>query len=278
MYGAIYGDVIGSYYELHPTKDYDFPLRQESTFTDDTVLTVAVCDAVLAHPRPAAPLQFRRRAREYAARYRQYYHRFPYAGFGQMFAAWAKGSENRRQHSYGNGATMRAVPLGYAYETMEEVLQEVRLSCNSTHWNKEAVYGAQAVAGSVFLAWHGHSKEEIRRFVEEKFHFRVSIPLQRLRPAYQFDSRTSYSVPPAITAFLESRDYEDAVRLAVSLGGDADTMACIAGGIAQAYYRHIPNTIHEFCYRRVDIGLRQVADEFCRQYCPELLSDLKNQA
>ena len=272
MYGAIYGDVMGSYYELHPTKDYAFPLQQESCFTDDTVLTVAVCDAVLADSDPISTLQFHRRAGEYAARFRQYYRRFPNAGFGQMFATWAQGTEHqRRQRSYGNGAAMRVVPLGYAFDTLKQVLQQVTASCYYTHWNKEAIYGAQAVAGSVFLAWHGHSKEEIRQFVERRFHFDLSLPLAQFRPSYQFDSRTRCSVPPAISAFLESKDYEDAVRLAVSLGGDADTMACIAGGIAQAYYRRIPKEIHDFCHRRVDSGLRKVADQFCRRFCPELL-------
>ena len=274
MYGAIYGDVIGSYYEVHPTKNYYFPLSPESTFTDDTVLTVAVCDAVLANPQPVTVWQMRRRAKEYAARYRQYYHRFPNAGYGQMFAAWAKESElQRRQHSYGNGAAMRVVPLGYAYNTLDQVLDQTALSCNCTHWHKEAVYGAQAVAGSVFLAWHGHSKQEIRRFVEKNCHFDLSAPLAQLRPSYQFDSRTRFSVPPAISAFLESKDYESAVRLAVSMGGDADTMACIAGGIAQAYYRCIPKELRDFCHGRVDHGLRKVADEFCRRYCPELLEN-----
>ena len=273
MYGALYGDVIGSYYELHPTKNYHFSLSPESTFTDDTVLTVAVCDAVLANPNPVTALQMRRRAKEYAARYRQYYHRFPHAGFGQLFAAWANSPEfHGRQHSYGNGAATRVVPLGYGYDTLEQVLRQVTASCYFTHSHKEAVHGAQAVAGSVFLAWHGRDKGEIRRFVEKRFHFNLSVPLDQLRPSYQFDSRTRYSVVPAISAFLESSDYESAVRLAVSMGGDADTMACIAGGIAQAYYRRIPKEWREFCHRRLDSGLRKVADEFCRHYCPELLS------
>lgn len=178
MYGAVYGDVIGSYYELHPTKDYHFPLQPQSTFTDDTVLTVAVCDTLLANPRPIGPLGVRRRGEEYAARYRQYYHRFPNAGFGQLFAAWAGESESqRRQHSYGNGAAMRVVPLGYACQSLKEALQEVTASCYFTHCHKEAIRGAQAVAGSVFLAWHGHSKEEIRWFVEKRCRFDLSIPL-----------------------------------------------------------------------------------------------------
>lgn len=274
MYGAVYGDVIGSYYELHPTKEYSFPLQQQSCFTDDTVLTVAVCDAVLANPQPVTIWQMRRRAKEYAARYRQYYSRFPHAGFGQLFAAWAKSPElHGRQHSYGNGAAMRVVPLGYAYDTLEQVLQQVTASCYFTHSHKEAICGAQAVAGSVFLAWHGYGKKEIRRFVEKRFHLDLSVPLDQLRPSYQFDSRTRFSVPPAISAFLESSDYESAVRLAVSLGGDADTMACIAGGIAQAYYRRIPKELRDFCHGRIDHGLRKVADEFCRRYCPELLEN-----
>ena len=268
MLGAVYGDIIGSYYELHPVKRLDFPLFvPESTFTDDTVMTAAVCETLLASSRPAGGLlDRRRRAREYACRFRQYYARYPAAGFGEMFRAWAEGPELTRQRSYGNGAAMRVIPIAYAYSAPEEVLRQVRLSCLYTHRHPEAVAGAQAVALAAFLARQGTSKDEIRHTLEKRFGYDLSRPLQEIRAGFAFDSRTARSVPPAIRAFLEAADYEEAVRLAVSLGGDADTMACIAGGIAEAYYKQIPDAIRARCDRLLDSGLKATLRAFRQRF------------
>lgn len=268
MFGAIYGDVIGSYYEVHCTKDYNFSFDSDSTFTDDSVLIAAVCKAILNNPADVKRnlLRLRARAREYAAQYRQYYSYFPHAGFGNMFAAWAKNPYAKNGHSYANGAAMRVIPIGYAYETLEQTLIQVRASCIPTHKHREAIAGASAVAVAVFLARHGESKEFIKAYIEKEFKYDLSTSLSSIKERHVFDSRSSYSVPPAIIAFLESSDYESAIRGAISLGGDADTQACIAGGIAEAFYKDIPDHIKRFCDSRIDSTIKNVVKDFNRIY------------
>lgn len=266
MFGAIYGDVIGSYYEVHCTKNYDFEFDRDSTFTDDSVLIAAVCKAILNNPAYITRSMLKARAREYGAQYRQYYSYFPNAGFGNMFSQWARNPYARNGHSYANGAAMRVIPIGYAYETLEQTLLQVRASCIPTHKHREAITGASAVAAAVFLAIHGESKESIKSYIEKEFRYDLSIPLSSIRENHVFDSRSSYSVPPAIIAFLESSDYESAIRGAISLGGDADTQACIAGGIAEAYYNEIPEHITRFCDVRIDSTIKNTVKEFNCQY------------
>ena len=266
MFGAIYGDVIGSYYEVHCTKNYDFEFNKESSFTDDSVLIAAVCKAILNNPSEITRLDVRNRSKEYAAQYRQYYSYHPHAGFGNMFAEWARNPNARNGHSYANGASMRVIPIGYAYSTLEQTLLQAKASCIPTHNQREAIKGAQAVASAVFLARKNESKEGIKAFLEKTFKYDLSIPLATIKENYVFDSKTSYSVPPAIIAFLESSDYESAVRSAVSLGGDADTQACIAGGIAEAFYKEIPEHIKRFCDLRIDHSIKSVVREFCMNF------------
>lgn len=266
MFGAVYGDVIGSYYETHSTKDYNFTFQNSSTFTDDSLLTTAVCKAILNNPEDISYLELKKRAYEYAVQYRIYYSYFPNSGFGEMFSQWAKSDEMKVIHSYGNGGAMRAVPIGYAYNTVEQVMLQAKASCMYTHKHNEAIKGAQAVAVAVFMARNGESKEAIKEFVSKKFGYYLSVKLSDLKNNFVFDSRASYSVPPSIIAFLESEDYESAVRNAVSLGGDADTMACISGGIAQAFYKQIPNHIKNFCDMRLDYSIRSVVRKFEKIY------------
>ena len=270
MYGAIFGDVIGSYYEVHCTKDYDFDFHKDSCFTDDTVLTASVCDAILYNSVETGFIGKRSRAKEYAARYKQYYTRYPNVGFGLMFQKWAKLDHFQIQHSYANGGAMRVVPLGYAYSTIDEVEKQAVLSCYYTHNHPEAITGAKSVASAVYLAYNNVSKESIKRYLEKNFHYNLSINLCDIRDNYKFDSRSSYSVPPAILAFLESTNYEDAIRKAISLGGDADTMAAIAGGIAEAYYKNIPEHIKSFCLKRIDSSLKQTVNAFYIKFCPDM--------
>lgn len=268
MLGAVYGDIIGSYYENHCTKNYDFPLMRESTFTDDSVLIAAVCKAILLNPKAITSRELKRRAMEYAVQYKQYYSYFPDAGYGSMFREWASSRQMLRQRSFGNGAAMRAVPIGYAYTELEQVLLQTKASCLYTHNHRDGIKGAQAVAASVWLARHTHDKERIRTYVAGQFGYDMDVTLDELRPYYSFDSSAGYSVPPAIMAFLEASDYESAVRNAVSLGGDADTMACIAGGIAEAFYGTIPDEIRRFCDSRLDITIRTAVREL-EQYCAD---------
>ena len=266
MFGAIYGDVIGSYYEVHCTKEYNFPFHRDSTFTDDSVLTAAVCKTILNDPSEVTKFGLRKRSREYGAQYRQYYSYFPNAGFGNMFADWARAPYIKNGHSYANGAAMRVVPIGYAYKTMEQVLLQAKASCLPTHDHHEAITGAQAVAAAVFMARQNAGKDDIRDFLQRKFKYDLSAPLKDIRSNHVFNSRSSYSVPPAIIAFLESNDYESAIRNAISLGGDADTQACIAGGIAEAYYKDIPQHIKAFCDFRIDTSIKSVVKAFCERY------------
>ena len=266
MFGAIYGDVIGSYYEVHCTKNYDFEFNKDSTFTDDSVLIAAVCRAILNDPADISVWNIRARAKEYAVQYRQFYSYHPHAGFGNMFIAWAKNPYAKNGRSYANGAAMRVIPIGYAYSTMEQTLLQAKISGMPTHNNREAIKAAQAVAASVYLARHGESKDKIKEFLENKFKYNLSIPLSVIKESHVFNCRSSYSVPPAIIAFLESTDYESAIRNAISLGGDADTQACIAGGIAEAYYKEIPENIKRFCDGRIDGSIKAVVRDFNKKF------------
>ena len=266
MIGAIYGDIIGSYYEVHSTKDYNFELNRNCTFTDDTVLSAAVCKAILTNSAEISFLDGQKRAFEYAAQYKSFYRKYPYAGYGSMFISWAKNFDLNIQHSYGNGAAMRVVPIGYAYNSLKQVLLQTKASCYYTHNHPEAIAGAKAVSGSVFLARNGKDKEKIKAFCEKQLGMKLNTSIEQLRKILDFNSRTKYSVPPAIIAFLESTDYESAVRNAVSLGGDADTMACISGGIAEAYYQTIPEHIHSFCNGKLDSVLKSVINDFVETF------------
>ncbi|MDE5582329.1 MAG: ADP-ribosylglycohydrolase family protein [Ruminococcus sp.] len=267
MLGAVYGDIIGSWYEAYATKDYNFPFNSKSKFTDDTVMTTAVCKAILENDSDITKNQLKKRGFEYAVRYKQYYSYFPYAGYGMMFAKWAEDKSRMKiQRSYGNGGAMRAVPIGYAYNSEKQILLQAEASCYYTHNCKEAIKGTQAVAMAVFLARNGENKNNIRKYITKKFRYDLDYTIDDIKPAYSFGSETEYSVPPSIVAFLESHDYESAVRNAVSLGGDADTMACVTGGIAEAFYKDIPEDIKNFCWLKIDYTIKSVALEFCHKY------------
>jgi len=265
MFGAIYGDVIGSHYEIYCTKEYDFPFAADSTFTDDSVLTAAVCKTILDDPSETSRFDYSERSNQYAAHYRQFYSFYPHAGYGNMFVAWARNPSAKPNRSYGNGAAMRVVPIAYAYNDIKQMILQVKASCYPTHNHAEAITAACAVATAVRLALDGQSKEEIRNYIEKHF-FNLSTPLAKIKETYVFDSHASYSVPPAITAFLESNDYESAIRNAISLGGDADTQACIAGGIAEAYYKEIPDKIIHFCDSRIDITIKNTVRSFIKEF------------
>jgi ADP-ribosylglycohydrolase len=223
MLGAIAGDVIGSVHERTRTKTKDFPLlTPESRFTDDTVLTVAVADCLL-------------RGRDYVDALHDYFHAYPDAGYGGTFWLWASSRRREPYKSWGNGSAMRVSPVAYVGTTLDEVLAEAKRSAEVTHDHEEGIRGAQATAAAIFLARTGGTKEQIRLYIERQFDYFLAETLNDMRPTYQFDASCQWSVPQSIIAFLESTGYEDAVRNAISLGGDADTMACIAGAIAEAF-------------------------------------------
>jgi ADP-ribosylglycohydrolase len=268
LLGAIIGDVVGSVFEHQNVKTTDFELFNRFTcFTDDTVLTVAVAEAVLNRTTHAWQLFEDRHNREtYARKIKQYGRRFPDAGYGQMFKEWLKSDSLRGYRSYANGGAMRVSPIGFAFRTLEEVMREAKLSAEVTHNHAEGIRGTQAVAGAIYLARTTHDKNVIRTFVRQKFGYDLSRPLDDIRPTYSFDSSCKGSVPQAITAFLESDDFEDAIRKAISLGGDSDTIACISGGIAQAYYSTIPKQLVNEVSLRLDSGFRQVIGQFNERY------------
>ena len=250
MIGAIAGDIIGSVYEWRNIKTKEFELfSSRCRFTDDTVLTVAVADCIL-------------NKKEYAPTFREYGRRYPDAGYGGLFREWLFSSDPRPYNSYGSGAAMRVSPVGFALPSLEVVMEEAKRSAEVTHNHPEGIKGAQATASAIFLARQGESKEGISRFIENRFGYDLNRRLDEIRPGYRFDVTCQGSVPEAIIAFLESLDYEDAVRNAVSLGGDSDTIACITGGIAQAYYKSIPSAVIETVRDILPEEFLKIADDF----------------
>ena len=252
--GAIAGDMIGSVYEGQPIKSKAFPLFQAySTFTDDTVLTVAVADAILGDG-------------DYARALKRFGRAYPRAGYGGSFAAWLRTPDSRPYNSWGNGSAMRVSPVGWAFDSTETVLAEARASAEVTHNHPEGIRGAQATALAVFMARTGASRAEIRREVSARMGYDLSRTLDQIRPGYWFDVSCQGSVPESIIAFLESEDFVDAIRNAISLGGDSDTMACIAGGIAEAFYGEVPPEIAEEVVTRMPADLLEVAVAFRARY------------
>jgi ADP-ribosylglycohydrolase len=253
--GAIAGDIIGSVYESHCLKTTDFAIfTTYSTFTDDTVLTVAVADCIL-------------NGKDYANTFKEYARKYPYAGFGGMLLKWVYSNSLEPYNSFGNGSAMRVSPVGFTFDTLDDVLVEAKRSAEVTHNHPEGIKGAQAIAAAIFLARQQESKSNIKDFIEKNFGYGLHQTLAEIRPYYYFNETCEGSVPQAITAFLESDNYEDAVRKAVSLGGDADTIACMTGGIAQAYYKVIPEYIIQQVKDRLDSELLKVVEKFNVRYC-----------
>jgi ADP-ribosylglycohydrolase len=256
MIGVIAGDVIGSIYELAPTKSTTFQLFHPlSHFTDDTVLTVATASAIL-------------RGTSYETAYRDYGQRYPRAGYGKGFRTWLSDPAPRPYHSLGNGSAMRVAPVAMAFDDIDRVLAEARRSAEVTHNHPDGVNGAQAIALAVFLARTGASKDQICDAVTARFGYDLNRSISDIRPGYAFDVTCPGTVPEAIIAFVESTSFESAIRLAISLGGDSDTLASMAGGIADAFYGYIdPGTVSEVRQRVAD-ELLDVVDEFQARFAP----------
>lgn len=263
MLGAIIGDIIGSVYEWENVKSEDFALFSRfSRITDDTVTTVAVADAILTKLSGNIPDN----KRIYAIKLKEYGRKYPNSGYGHNFERWLLSDSMRPYQSYGNGSAMRVSPVGFAFVTLDKVLKEAKQSAEVTHNSKEGIKGAQAVASAIFLARTGEPKETIKRYIENRFGYNLSTCLDKIRKTYQFDVTCQGSVPQAITAFLESKDYEDTIRKAISIGGDSDTIACIAGGIAEAFYKEIPAGIISKAKLILDCGLKEIIDNFYQKY------------
>ena len=252
--GAIAGDVIGSVHEHAGTKTTDFALfTPASRFTDDSVLTVAVAEVLASGGNYTDSIQ--RWARAY-----------PRAGYGGAFRKWMWSEAARPYGSFGNGSGMRASPVGWARTSLEEVLAEARRSADVTHDHPEGIKGAQAVAAAVFLARTGSSKDEIRSAVATRFGYNLSRRLDDLRAEYTFDVTCQGSVPESLIAFLESSGWEDAVRKAISLGGDADTLACMTGAVAEAFYGEVPPGIATEVVARLDDRIRATMSRFAERF------------
>ena len=254
MIGAMAGDLIGSVYEHDPIKTKDFPLFQaRCRFTDDSVLTAAVADALLT-------------GRSYRDAVRDWGRRYPRAGYGGTFFQWLFAADPQPYHSWGNGAAMRVSPVGWAFAAEAEVLRQARLSAAITHDHPEGIKGAQATALAVYLARTGAAKATIRARIQTQFGYDVTGTVAALRPGYPFDVSCQGTVPAALIAFLDADSYEDAVRNAVSLGGDSDTLACIAGGIAEAFYGGVPEAIRAEVRARLTPDLWAVVEAFEHRY------------
>ena len=253
MIGAIVGDIIGSIYEYRQIKTKEFPLFDERCcFTDDTVLTVAIADAILT-------------GRSYKQSLREIGSRYPHAGYGGSFIQWLKSDNPRPYNSWGNGSAMRVSPVGFAFQSEKEVLRQAKLTAEVSHNHPEGIKGAQAAALAVFMARTGIGKEQIRARTAEEFGYNLNRSVDDIRLNYAFDVSCQGTVPEAIIAFLDSESFEDAVRNAVSLGGDSDTLACITGGIADAFYG-VPEHIRKKVQNRLTPDLLEITREFCRKY------------
>ncbi len=235
--GAIAGDVIGSAYEFNPTRDHDFELfTPKSTFTDDTVLTMA--NALwLLEDEQHTPERLVNIMLDMCRKY-------PDRGYGGRFARWIYDSNPQPYDSFGNGSAMRVSPVGYYANSLDEALALAKVSAEVTHNHPEGIKGAQATAAAIFLARQGKTKQEIRDYVEKTFGYDLSRTLEEIRPTFTFDETCQHTVPEAITCFMEGKDYEDVVRLSVALAGDADTIAAIAGSISSAI-DEVPNEISQ---------------------------------
>ncbi len=254
MIGAIAGDIAGSIYEQGLIKTKEFPLFSEKCqFTDDTVHTVALAESILT----GVP---------YVLNLKKFYRLYPYAGYGYSFQRWAKSSNSEPYNSWGNGAAMRISPVGFAYNDLRTVRQKAVEFTEITHNHPEALKGAQAVASAIFLSREKESKDEIRKYIEDTFQYNLGIHTDEIRKTYRFDVSCQGTVPQAIRSFIDSTDYEDAIRIAISLGGDSDTLACITGGIAQAYYGGIPEFVEKKVFEFLDERLGEITRKFRDEY------------
>ena len=259
MFGAILGDMIGAPYEFdRGGKTKDFPLFcEESQFTDDTVMTIAVAEALMdtpGQPDDAVRAALVRSMRKWGRRY-------PDAGYGGMFCRWLAADDPRPYGSFGNGSAMRVSGAGWLFDALEQTRRAARLSAEVTHNHPEGVKGAEAVACAIFLARTGGGKDEIRDFIVREFGYDLSRTCDEIRPGYRHVESCQQTVPEALTAFLEGADFEDVIRTAVSLGGDCDTLTCIAGSIAEALYG-VPEPLKAECRGRLPEDMRTVLDRF----------------
>ncbi len=250
MLGSIIGDVISSVYECSKTKEIDFLLFSEKTkFTDDTVLTIATAYAII-------------KKTNFGSTYKIFVNDYPDRGYGGKFRQWMKSASLEPYDSWSNGSAMRVGSIGFAFNSIEEVLAEAKRSVACTHNHPEGIKGAQAIALVIYLARMRYGKLDIKKMITHNFGYDLDRTIDEIRPDYAFNGSCQETVPEAIIAFLDSTDFESTIRLAISLGGDSDTLACIVGGIAEAYYNLIPMNISEPVVALLSDEFQQVIVDF----------------
>lgn len=260
MIGAIIGDIVGSRFEWHNIKTKEFELfHRRCRPTDDSVMTLAVAQAILDSEGDPASLS------QNAVRHMQALgRRYPDAGYGGRFRKWLRAENPQPYRSYGNGSAMRVSPCGFAAKTLEEAVAMADAVTRVTHNHPEGMKGAEAVAAAIFLARSGKSMAEIRAYIEQNY-YPLGFTLDEIRPSYTFDVSCQGSVPQALEAFFESESFEDAIRNAISIGGDSDTIAAIAGGIAEAYYG-VPEEIRDMAISYLDDTQMEILIAFSEKY------------
>jgi len=255
--GATTGDIVGSIYEFDNIKKLDFPLfSDDCCVTDDSIMTFATMDVLLNKG-------------DYTDIYQRYGRNYPdpeYVGYGGNFGEWIYSTNPQPYNSWGNGSAMRVSPIGWAYDTLEQTIIEAKNSAIVTHNHPEGIKDAQATASAIFLARIGKTKNEIKNYITDTFKYNLDRKIDEIRTIYDFDVSCQGSVPEAIIAFLESVDYEIALRLAISIGGDSDTIACITGGIAEAFYRQVPDSIVEKVFEILPKEFSFLPKEFSFKY------------
>ena len=260
MYGAILGDIIGSPFEFDrgdKTKDFKLFSRR-SHFTDDSVMTLAVCEALLKVGQDATVKEIEDTV---ISSMQSWGRRYPHEGYGGYFRRWLTARHPEPYNSFGNGSAMRVSAVGWLYDSLEKTRTVAKATANVTHNHPEGIKGAEATASAIFMARNGSSKEEIKKYIEKEFHYDLNRTLNEIRPDYHMDETCQKTVPEAIIAFLEATDFEDAIKNAVSLGGDTDTLGAITGSIAEAYYG-IPEWLMTECRKRINKDMRVVLDDF----------------
>ena len=234
MYGAIIGDIIGQPYEWHNIKTKSFTLFSDTPhFTDDSVMTIAVCDGILKAEINASKKEMKKSIIESMHFWGE---KYPNAGYGGMFKKWLQKKSYRSYKSFGNGSAMRVSSIGWFFDSIERTREVARWSAEVTHNHKEGIKGAEAVAAAIYLARTGKPKLDIKKYIEKEFKYDCSRTCEQIRSDYCFNSSCQETCPQAITAFLEGKDFEDVIRNAISLGGDSDTLTAIAASIAEAFY------------------------------------------
>lgn len=261
LMGAILGDIVGSIYEFDPHKATDINLQDKRMdYTDDTIMTIAVADWILNDKRHTM--------NGLVERMQQWGRRYPHpmGAYGNMFSQWLRSDNPMPYNSWGNGSAMRVSAVGFAFDTLEETMNVAKKCAEVTHNHPEGIKGAQATAAAIFMARTGSTKKEIRRYITDTFGYNLDRSCDDIRPTYGFDGSCQGTVPESIIAFLDSKDYEDALRLCISLGGDADTMGAITGAIAGAYYNKMPYALYEFGMEKLPKDIQNVVGLFNSKY------------